>query len=453
MSSTASHNPYSLIRLPIPILVLILILPPVLLTGCTAVQGVSEPAERRFTGFLENETIVIAPEIGGRIVAMAAAEGDQVQAGDVLARLDDSLIRLQLAQADAQVARAEAELARLKAAVRPEDVAVAEARVGQAQAALDAAETALADAIKLRDNPQELDVQIAQARAALAEAKAHAQAAKHQAEAADLEMQMWGEIARDLANGINVTLPDGTLITVDAPPERKQQANIQWNLASQKAWQAWSQAKQAENAAAQAQVALNDLLEQKANPQEAEAQVVAATNAREQAAAALEQAKAALKAVKAGPSQEQIAAAEAAVEQAKAARDAQATALDKTRILAPIDGVVLERYFSAGEVIAPSQQLLRLTRPDSMTITIYVPASMIDAFQVGETLPLVVDSAPHQEYDARVLVVSDQPEYTARLAQNNAERAAVVYAVTLKVENPDDLLRPGLPADVILRPH
>ncbi len=436
---------------PFPILLLVLILVPAILMGCARVQDASAREEHRFTGFLEAESVVIAPEIGGRILAIPVEEGDVIEAGMLLARLDDSRIRLELAQAEAQVARAEAELAQLLAAVRPEDVALAEARVAQAQAALQAAETALMDATKLRDHPQELDVQITQARAALAEAQAHARAAKHLAEAADLEQQMWGEIAQDLARGVQVTLPDGTVITVDAPPEKKQQANIQWNLASQKAWQAWSQAKQAENAAVQAQVALNDLLAQKKNPQEAEAQVVAATNARDQAAAALKQAEAALEVVKAGPSEEQIAAAKAAVEQARAARDAQATALTKTRILAPTAGVVLERYFSPGEVIAPGQQLLRITRPNVLTITIYVPAGMIDAFQVGTPLPLVIESAPDRRYTARILSVADEPEFTMRQSQNNAERAAVVYAVTLQVENPDDLLRPGLPADVLLR--
>ena len=447
MSRTVFSNPYSAIRIPLLILTLV----PILLTGCTTVQGASEPQERRFTGFLENETLVLAPEISGRILAMAVEEGDEVQAGEELARLDDSYIRLQLAQAEAQAARAEAELAQLKAAVRPEDVAVAEARVRQAQAALDAADIALADAIELRDHPQELEVQIAQARAALKEAQAHARAAQHQARAAELEMQMWGEIARDLANGVAVTLPDGTVVTVGAPPEKKQQANTQWNLASQKAWQAWSQAKQAKNAAAQAQAALDDLLRQKENGQEGEAQIVAATNARNQAAAALKQAQAALEAVKAGPSREQIAAAEAVAAQARAAREALATALAKARILAPADGVILERYFSPGEVIASGQQLLRLTRPGRMTITIYAPASMIDDFRVGDILPLKVDSAPGREYGARILAISDQPEFTMRQSQNIAERAAVVYAVILQIENPDDLLRPGLPADVILR--
>ena len=432
-------------RFPILILLLILTL---LLTSCTSTNA-SPPEVRRFTGFIESETIVISPEIGGRIVEMPAAEGAEVHAGDLLTRLDDSLIQLQLAQADAQVARAEAELARLQAAVRPQDVAVAEERVQQAQAALDAAETALADAIALRDNPQELDVQIAQARATLNEIKAQTRAAQHQARAADLEAEMWGETVRQLSGGQTVTLPDGSVITVDAPAYQRGRASLQWNLAAQKAWKAWAQAKQAEQSVAQAQTALNDLLRQRQERQEAEAQVVAATNARDEAAAALVQAQAALDAVKAGPSQEQLAAAQARVEQARAAREAQATTLSKTRITAPTAGIVQESYFAAGEVIGPGQQLLRLTQPDQLTITIYVPAGMIGDFGVGNELDLVADSAPDRTYTARITAISDQPEYTTRQSQNNAERAAVLYAVTLQIVDADEALRPGLPAEVI----
>ncbi len=430
---------------------LLFVLLMVIMGGCRAAPAATEPTELRFTGFLENDTVVISSEIGGRIIELPVEEGDEVDEGDLLARLDDSLIRRQLAQADAQVAQAEAELNQLKAAVRPEDVALAKARVAQAEAALNMAETALQDAKNQRDHPQELDLQIAQARATLNEAKAHARAAEHQARAADLEKQMWGEIAQDLARGATVTLPDGSVITVDAPPEKKQEAQKQWNLASQKAWQAWEQAKQAEKAVSHAEIALQDLLKQKNNLQEAEAQVIAAQNQRDEAEAALKQARAALKNVLAGPSPETIAAAQAAVQQAQAVRDAQATALQKTRLLAPARGVILERYVSPGEILGPGQQLLRLSLPDSLTITIYAPAGMIDAFRVGDSLSLVVDSAPDRTYRARVIAISDEPEFTMRQSQNNAERAAVVYAVTLRVEDPDDLLRPGLPADVLLQ--
>ncbi len=430
--------------------IILLALLALLLSGCANIASDQETGPDRFTGFLESENVTIAPEIGGRIVAMQAQAGDLVTAGQVLARLDNSLIRLQLAQADANVTEAEARLAQIKAAVRPEDAALARARLAQAQAVADAAQRALQDAIRLRDNPQELDVQIAQAQAAFDEASAHARAAKHQAQAADIEAQMWGEIARDLAQGKTVTLPDGTIITIDAPPEKRQQASQQWNLASQKAWQAWQQADQADAAARQALITLNDLKKQRENRQEAEAQVVAATNARDKALTGVKQAQAALDAVEAGPTDEQLAAAEAAVEQARAARNAIAVQLDKTVIKAPVDGVINARYFSENEVIGPGQRLLDINQPGKMTITIYAPAGMIDAIHIGDVYPLEVDSASGRQYQARVTAISDKPEFTMRQSQNVAERAAVVYAITLQIENPDDHIRPGLPADVII---
>ena len=444
-----NSNPYSGIRNRRFAFIPWLILIPIILGSCTVAQGANADAQR-FTGFLENEKVVVAPEIGGRIVELLVDEGDGVASGQTIARLDDSLIHRQLAAADATVAEAEARLEQLQAAVRPEDIALAEARLAQARTALSVAETALKDAIALRDHPQELDVQIAQAQAALAEARAHATAAKHQAQAADLEAQMWGDIVQELARGKTVTLPDGAIITVDAPPEQRQQANVQWNQAGHKAWLAWQQAEQANAAAQQALVTLNDLKKQRDDRQEAEAQVVAATNARDQARAGVEQAQAALNAVKAGPGEEQIAAAEAAVTQARAARDAKAVALTKTIITAPVDGIVNARYFSAGEIIGPGQRLLAINQPESITITIYVPAGMIDAIAIGDSYPLQVESAPDKTYQARITAISDEPEFTMRQSQNVAERAAVVYAVTLRVETPDDFLRPGLPAEVVM---
>jgi len=427
-----------------------LLLLAMLLGACTGVASGQESQVQRFTGFLENEEVVLAPEIGGRIMELDVQEGDAVQRGQVIARLDDEAIRLQLAQADADVAEAGARLAQLKAAVRPEDVALAEARLKQAQAGLLAAESALKDAVRLRDNPQELDVKIAQARATLAEARAHAKAAEHQARAADLEAQMWGEAVHDLSQGKTVTLPNGQTMTVNAPPEQRYKANLQWNIASNKAWQAWQQAAEAKAAAGQALVSLNTLQEQRKNRQEAEARVVEATNARDNARAAVKQTRAALDAVKAGPGEEKIAAAEAALQQARAARDAQATHLEKTVITAPNDGIVTARYFSRDEVIGPGQRLVTISQPDQITITIYVPASMIDTLHVDDVYPLEVETAPGSQYQARITAIADEPEFTMRQSQNVAERAAVVYAVTLKIENPDTLLRPGLPADVLI---
>jgi HlyD family secretion protein len=51
------------------------------------------------SGTLEADEILVGPEIAGRLVELAE-EGQSVRAGDVLARLDDSLIQLQIRQAE-----------------------------------------------------------------------------------------------------------------------------------------------------------------------------------------------------------------------------------------------------------------------------------------------------------------------------------------------------------------
>ncbi|HEY52622.1 MAG TPA: biotin/lipoyl-binding protein, partial [Caldilineae bacterium] len=341
------------------------------LTACTnplAPQD-SGPETLQLTGFLEAGATDIAAEVGGRLVEISVEEGDSVEAGQQLVRLDDSLLQLQLDLADADIAEAEAKLARLQSAVRPVDVKLAEARVAAAESALAAAESALADAILLRDNPQALDVQIAQANAALLEAKAHARAARHLAEAADIEVQMWEAITRDLWAGVDVQLPGGGEIHIDTPRDKIDYANRQWNLAGQNAWSAWQDAQAAEAAVEQARTTLADLKRTKANPQTAEAQIIAATNARDEAKAGVAQARAALAAVSAGPTATQIAAAESAVEQARAARDALAVQLEQTRLQAPTSGLISARYRSPGEVIGPHQPVLTLQDAGHLQLT------------------------------------------------------------------------------------
>lgn len=74
-------------------------------------------AEVMGTGTLEARTsAIVGPKIGGLIVHLAADQGDRVQAGELLFRLEDSDVRQQVGMAVAEVAAAAATLDRLKAA-------------------------------------------------------------------------------------------------------------------------------------------------------------------------------------------------------------------------------------------------------------------------------------------------------------------------------------------------
>ncbi|WEK48335.1 MAG: HlyD family efflux transporter periplasmic adaptor subunit [Candidatus Andeanibacterium colombiense] len=74
--------------------------------------------------------------VGGRIAAIAVDEGDKVQPGQLLARLDPAPLDSHIAQADAQIAQAQAQLAELRNGSRAQDIGQARARVAAAQAVL-----------------------------------------------------------------------------------------------------------------------------------------------------------------------------------------------------------------------------------------------------------------------------------------------------------------------------
>jgi multidrug resistance efflux pump len=118
------------------------------------------------SGTIEAEDVLITSEVSGRVQALLVDEGQEVTAGQTLAKLDPALLEAQRDQAAAAVAVAEANLALLKAGSRAEDIAAAQAAVDQARAARDGAAQAYQNALKALKNPQLLDAQVIQAQAA-----------------------------------------------------------------------------------------------------------------------------------------------------------------------------------------------------------------------------------------------------------------------------------------------
>lgn len=117
------------------------------------------------SGTIEAEDVLITAEVGGRVQELLVDEGQEVDAGQILARLDRALLEAQHEQARAAVQVAEANLAQLEAGARPEELAQAEAAVQQAAAVRDGAAQAYENAMAILENPQELEAQVVQARA------------------------------------------------------------------------------------------------------------------------------------------------------------------------------------------------------------------------------------------------------------------------------------------------
>jgi HlyD family secretion protein len=131
-------------RPPIPVIIAVVVL---LIGGGIwwwwSSNQTSSTATNQYSGSVEANTYPITPALAGRIVTVNVAEGDQVTTGQVLVQLDDSALKLQLAQAKQGVTAAKAALTNARDDGTSADVTAAKAKVAQAQAAVKIAEIQL----------------------------------------------------------------------------------------------------------------------------------------------------------------------------------------------------------------------------------------------------------------------------------------------------------------------
>jgi HlyD family secretion protein len=387
------------------------------------------------SGFIEAEEVTIAPELGGRVTELLVEEGDDVEAGQVLVRLDGTLLDAQIEAAQAGLDLAQAQLAQAQAGARPEQVQKAEAELAQAQAGRDGAYQGWQDLIALRDNPQRLDAQIAQAEAQVAAAKAALDQAVAYKDAAQIAYDNYG----DALNKLN-----------DVPPAYRPGLSMNFHLIPNAYWKAWVGVNTAGATYDGAVAALNDLYQMRDNPQELNAQIAQAEAQYQAAEAAVGMAQAQLDGLKAGATAEEIAIAEAQGEQAQAALAKLAVQRDKQTISAPVGGVVLEVNAHEGELAIPGGTMLTLGDLDHVNLTVYVPEDKLGQVKIGQAVGVSVDSFPGQTFEGTVVRIADEAEFTPRNVQTKEERVNMVFAVEVRIPNSDHALKPGLPADAVL---
>jgi multidrug resistance efflux pump len=378
------------------------------------------------SGSIEGEEIAIVSEFGGRIVALEVDEGDEVEASQVLVKLDTALLQSQVAQAEAAVAAANANLADVKAGVHPGEVLAAEAALLQAITKRDAAQAGLEDAQAVLANPQEIDTRIIQAQAAVDLAAAQieqSQAQIAQAEAERYQYHGQGSMEEKWLYQVHNYQVEAAKAGLEAASANK--ASAEETLA--------------------ALTALRD------NPLAMVSRVHLAEAQLKVAEAGVAVAEARLAELKTGPTAEEVGIAEAQVNRAKAAVSALEAQIDKMILAAPIAGVVTSRSAHSGEAAVAGATLLTVANLDEVKLTIYVPEDELSRVYLGQEVEVRVDSFPGRAFPGTVSYISQQAEFTPKNVQTEEERVNMVFAVKVRLPNPQHLLKPGMPADAILR--
>ena len=410
-----------------------------------------EPPGLVASGFIEADEATVTAEIGGRIVALYAREGDEVTASSVLVELDDSLLHAQAEVAEAELEVIEATLAQVQARVRPETLNHALAQLEQAQAVQEAALVAWEEAQLLRDNPQELDLAMVAARARLAGLDLRVKQAEAMANSAQAGRDLSDQVTQMLEDFEPFNIPvNGFEYRVKLPADIKLQADQQQALSTYQSWEAWTGLDQARAARRGAAQSLAELERQRANPVTLQAQVNAAESQYRIATTAVALAQTQVDSLQIGATPEQIAAVAAQVEVARAALDLLDVQREKLVLRAPISGLVLEMPVHVGELAVPGAPLATLADLENMNLTIYVPEDQIGQVQIGQPVSVTVDAYPERTFQGAVRFIASQAEFTPKNVQTREERVNMVFAVKVQLPNTDHALKPGMPADAVI---
>ena len=364
-------------------------------------QNGGNGSEIRTSGHVEVTEVDLSFRIPGHVERLLVEEGDQVEAGRLLAELKRNVLEAKLRQARAQLDELEASAKSLELAIRIKEDQI-EAQVNQAQAQVDAAEARLGS---LQTGSRREEIKAAQAVMTKAEA----------------------EYENRLKN----------FRRMRELYDRKTVSRSQFEDA-----EAALEAARSSFEAAQEQYKLVKIGPRKESIQEGQANL-SGTQAVLQAAETGRREAAKMKI--------DLEALRARQEQARAALDVAEDDLAESSLRAPFAGFVTVKDVEEGEYVQVGSPVLSLARLDEVWVKTYIPETSLGRVKLGREAVVLSDSYPGKEYLGRVTYISPEAEFTPKNVQTQEERIKLVYRIKVTLDNPDQELKAGMPVDVVLR--
>lgn len=344
----------------------------------------------RVSGNIEVTDAQLGFKIPGLVTERPVDEGDTVRHGQLVARLDDQDLKQEVSLREADLQAAQAALAELLAGTREEEIAQAKAAVAQADAAL--------NELLAGSRPQEIKA----AAAAVDRAQAN------------MEQQKL-DFARQK-----------TLLEKEVISEREFERARSLNQ--------------------QTQAQLHETEEHLKLVREGPRKETI-----EQARAALAQARDRYRMAVNGPRPQTIDQARARVKQATEALDLARTRLGYATLTCPMDGVVLSKNIEPGEFVNAGTPVVSVANLGLVWLRAYIDETNLGQVKLGQAVEVTTDSYPGRTFKGRVSFIASDAEFTPKSVQTEKERVKLVYRIKVDLANPDMDLKPGMPADAVIR--
>jgi HlyD family secretion protein len=326
--------------------------------------------------------VVLMFQASGQVKEIDVKVGDKVKSGQVLAKLDTTDLEMSVAKAQNALDSSRVQLQKTKAGPTP-------AQVESAKASLASAQAAYQDALSKYHLD---DAQIAVARANVDKAAATVQRAQL---AYDWEAHNWLDPNPSLSSQATALTDAQSAYTLTVAAYNQQAANIN-NSAIQSA----------ASQVAQAQSALDKLLNT--------------------------------------PAPEDVAQAEASVKQNEASLQQAQLALAKASVIAPFDGTVGDIYAQLDQWASTSTQALVLVDLSQVNLVITLAETDVPKAQEGQQVQILLDALQGSVFTGTVTEIDLVGTVTS---------GVVNYSATIAVQDPSESMRPGMnaTANIILQ--
>ncbi len=354
------------------------------------------------TGTVDGNEVVVASKITGRIARLAVDDGQRVNAGDLVAVLDQDELRADQGAASHAIAqaRASAEQSAVQTELLqgslPTKVQQAAAQVEQAQAQLKQNESQVAQA---QAQLQQSQAQVAQTQAAVAKAQ-------------DNFNRIRPLVERDINPPQDLVSAKSDLDSATAN-QRAAEAGVEASRRAVASTQAGVEATQRSVSAAQAALADSRQQERQVTVQ-----------------------------------QRQTEALRAAAAQAEANGAAADARFGQTRIYAPASGIVTLRAARQGEVVNPGNPIVTLFDLSSTWVEADVEETYADLIAMGQTLHVRLPSGT--EVTGPVIYKAVEADFATQRDVSRTKRDIKTVAIRVRIANPDGKLPLGMTAYVML---
>jgi HlyD family secretion protein len=151
-----------------------------------------------------------------------------------------------------------------------------------------------------------------------------------------------------------------------------------------------------------------------------------------------------------GPANEDIARADAMLEAANAELAVLEQQLDDAQLRAPIAAIVRSRLLEPGDMASPQRPAYNLAITQPKWVRAYISETHLGRVLPGQSASVSTDSHPDQSLEGSVGYISSVAEFTPKTVQTEDLRTSLVYEIRVRVDDPDNRLRLGMPATVRL---